>query len=335
MLKDYGKDRKLVWSIILVIYGVFWGIGYLYRISIEKLSYISVFSLTFVFLFLCMDLYRYHEKWKEINRLTAEHLFLEGMFHTDPDRLESRYRQIFADMLEERHRILDDQEQTMRNMVDYYSLWAHQIKTPIAAMRIVLQSGKAQISSEEEKERFDALSMELFKIEQYVEMVLSYLKIGDMSKDLVLEQYDLGDMVRQAVKKYAKLFILQKTRVSIGKIAETVLTDEKWLVFVLEQILSNALKYAKTGTVRIYMEKKGVLAIEDTGIGIAREDLPRIMERGFTGYNGRKDKKSTGIGLYLCRTILEKLNHQIRIESELGKGTKVLLDLRRPDLEVE
>ena len=152
---------------------------------------------------------------------------------------------------------------------------------------------------------------------------------------MILQEYDVGSIVRQAVKKYSRLFILQKIGIRMEEIKQSVVTDEKWLLFVLEQLLSNALKYTKEGSISIYMKEKGILVIEDSGIGIAPEDLPRIMEKGFTGYNGRRDKKSTGLGLYLCRSILDKLNHQIRIESEVGKGTKVFLDLNREPLEVE
>ena len=166
-------------------------------------------------------------------------------------------------------------------------------------------------------------------------LALSYLKIGDISKDMILQEYDVGSIVRQAVKKYSRLFILQKIGIRMEEIKQSVVTDEKWLLFVLEQLLSNALKYTKEGSISIYMKEKGILVIEDSGIGIAPEDLPRIMEKGFTGYNGRRDKKSTGLGLYLCRSILDKLNHQIRIESEVGKGTKVFLNLNREPLEVE
>ena len=177
--------------------------------------------------------------------------------------------------------------------------------------------------------------MELFKTEQYVEMVLSYLRIGDISKDMVLTGCDIAKLVRQAVKKYSRLFILQKISLEMGEIRETVVTDEKWLSFVIEQILSNALKYTKKGKVSIYMEPGERLVIEDTGIGISAEDLPRIMEKGYTGYNGRKDKKSTGIGLYLCRKVMDKLNHGIDIESEPGKGTRVILNLGRRKLNTE
>jgi len=123
---------------------------------------------------------------------------------------------------------------------------------------------------------------------------------------------------------------MKKISLDLQEMDTLVVTDEKWLVFVLKQILSNALKYTPAGRkISIYMDINFVktLVIEDTGIGISAEDLPRIMERGFTGYNGRMDKKATGIGLYLTRQILDRLNHEITIESVSGQGTKVYINL--------
>ena len=242
---------------------------------------------------------------------------------------------MIAKMRQEKEELIFEDQKRYTEMMDYYGMWAHQIKTPIAAMRILVQSGMDREENEENQKLFRQLQMELFKTEQYVEMVLSYLKICDIAKDMVLERCDLGKVVRQAVKKYSRLFILQKLSLEMGEIAEIVLTDEKWLSFVVEQILSNALKYTKSGCVSIYLEQEGVLVIKDTGIGISAEDLPRIMEKGYTGYNGRIDKRSTGIGLYLCKKVMDKLHHQLRIDSEDGKGTKVVLDLRRTQLDLE
>lgn len=179
--------------------------------------------------------------------------------------------------------------------------------------------------------------MELFKTEQYVEMVLSYLRMEEMSSDMMLQWYPLDDIVRQAVKKFSPLFIMKKIRLEYLKCETMVLTDEKWLVFVLEQLLSNALKYTAKGTITIYQEEGGYgrLVIKDTGIGIQAEDLPRIFDKGFTGYNGRQHKKSTGIGLYLCKCVCDKLNHKITVESDVGKGTQVYLELKRRELAVE
>lgn len=335
MLKGYMRDRAAMFGCLLICYGTLFLIGYLYDIPFEKTRYIAEFSGAGVFLCLLVDILKYAERWKELKRCIATSDTYPGMFYTVPGDLEALYRSMIAKMRQEKEELIFEDQKRYTEMMDYYGMWAHQIKTPIAAMRILVQSGMDREENEENQYLFRQLQMELFKTEQYVEMVLSYLKIGDIAKDMVLERCDLGKVVRQAVKKYSRLFILQKLSLEMGEIAEIVLTDEKWLSFVVEQILSNALKYTKSGSVSIYLEQEGVLVIKDTGIGISAEDLPRIMEKGYTGYNGRIDKRSTGIGLYLCKKVMDKLHHQLRIDSEDGKGTKVVLDLRRTQLDLE
>lgn len=335
MLKGYMRDRAAMFGCLLICYGTLFLIGYLYDIPFEKTRYIAEFSGAGVFLCLLVDILKYAERWKELKRCIATSDTYPGMFYTVPGDLEALYRSMIAKMRQEKEEIIFEDQKRYTEMMDYYGMWAHQIKTPIAAMRILVQSGMDREENEENQKLFRQLQMELFKTEQYVEMVLSYLKIGDIAKDMVLERCDLGKVVRQAVKKYSRLFILQKLSLEMGEIAEIVLTDEKWLSFVVEQILSNALKYTKSGSVSIYLEQEGVLVIKDTGIDISAEDLPRIMEKGYTGYNGRIDKRSTGIGLYLCKKVMDKLHHQLRIDSEDGKGTKVVLDLRRTQLDLE
>ena len=335
MLKGYMGDRAAMFGCLLICYGTLFLIGYLYDIPFEKTRYIAEFSGAGVFLCLLVDILKYAERWKELKRCIATSDTYPGMFYTVPGDLEALYRSMIAKMRQEKEELIFEDQKRYTEMMDYYGMWAHQIKTPIAAMRILVQSGMDREENEENQKLFRQLQMELFKTEQYVEMVLSYLKIGDIAKDMVLERCDLGKVVRQAVKKYSRLFILQKLSLEMGEIAEIVLTDEKWLSFVVEQILSNALKYTKSGSVSIYLEQEGVLVIKDTGIGISAEDLPRIMEKGYTGYNGRIDKRSTGIGLYLCKKVMDKLHHQLRIDSEDGKGTKVVLDLRRTQLDLE
>ena len=196
---------------------------------------------------------------------------------------------------------------------------AHQIKTPIAALNLLLQG---------EKQDAAVCRQELFKIESYVEMALNYLRFEEMSNDLVLERNSLEQLVRQVVKKYAAIFIYNHISIQLEHLNYTVLTDEKWFCFALEQILSNALKYTKQGSVKISAEEteNGLqIFVKDTGIGIKREDLPRIFEKGFTGSNGRNGKKSTGMGLYLCRRLCEKLGIAIEAESVRGEGTKMIL----------
>ena len=193
-------------------------------------------------------------------------------------------------------------------------------------MRLLLQE-----ESPDQRE----LAEELFRIEQYVEMSLCYLRLDSASTDYVLRPADLDEVVRQALRKYAPQFIRRKTALNYEPLGVTALTDEKWLSFVVEQVLSNSLKYAPGGRIRIRMEPPLTLAISDDGIGIAPEDLPRVFEKGFTGLNGRMDKRASGIGLYLCRRIMNNLGHDISIASEVGKGTTVYLALATRPIGVE
>lgn len=243
--------------------------------------------------------------------------------------VEEQYRELLEEVFRQKCRAESEFDSRYTEMMDYYTMWVHQIKTPIAAMRLLLQAEDVPDKGE--------LAEQLFKTEEYVGMVLQYLRIGNLGADLKIRQYSLDAIVRQAVRKYSGSFIRKRLSLDYQELGGTVITDEKWLVFVVEQILSNAIKYTRKGKISIYMDEEfpKTLVIEDTGIGIAQEDLPRIFEKGFTGYNGRTDKKSTGIGLYLCKSIMNKLNHEIRITSVVGEGTRVALGLESAKLEVD
>ena len=249
---------------------------------------------------------------------------------------EQDYQNIIKNLKEQNSELKSQERIFKQEMSDYYSMWVHQIKTPIAAMHVLQQTLEEEYP---EQKYIKEIKLELFKIEQYVEMVLTYLRMGEMSGDLKFEKYSLDAIVRQVIRKYSQMFILRKIHLQYAKTSQCIVTDEKWLQFVLEQVLSNALKYTKDGgMIFIYTEEKEnkkCLVIEDSGIGIWAEDLPRVFEKGFTGYNGRADKKSTGIGLYMCKKIMERLNHQIWIESEIDKGTKVYLALAREEWTTE
>lgn len=220
-------------------------------------------------------------------------------------------------------------DESIRAANRYYTLWSHQIKTPIAALRLLLQ---------EERPDAGVMEQELFKIQQYVEMVLGYQRLEGENRDLMLQEYSVAALARQAVKKTSLLFIHKKVGLSLGALDWNVVTDEKWVVFILEQILSNAVKYTPGGgQVVLYedRERPGVLVVEDSGIGIQAEDLPLIFEWGYTGGNGHRDKQATGVGLNLCRQAARLLGHDLWIESEVGKGTRVYLSLVRQRFEVE
>ena len=240
--------------------------------------------------------------------------------------LEEIYQEIIRDQEKRCQREQKESREKLVRSREYYTRWSHQIKTPIAAMELLLQEEPADVR---------ALKRELLKTSQYVEMALSYQRMEGEGNDLVIQRYELRPVVMQAVKKVSPLLIHKHISFSAGDLSGEVLTDEKWLVFVLEQLLTNASKYTKEGgSVRIGKEN-GLLVLRDTGIGIRPEDLPRIFEWGYTGYNGRLDKRSTGVGLALVKQVMEMLGNKIEIRSVLGEGTEVFLDLRRTELEAE
>lgn len=185
---------------------------------------------------------------------------------------------------------------------------------------------KQQAVLTELSDNMDSLEDELFRIEEYVSMALQYQRVSSTENDFVLEKVSVDGVIRDTIKKYAKIMIRRHIGINYSGTGQEVYTDGKWLAFMLEQILSNAIKYTPHGVVTIETaEEKDrfFITIKDTGIGIKAEDLPRVFEKGYTGYNGHADKKATGIGLYLCRQMADKLGHTIRMESEIGKGTKV------------
>jgi len=245
------------------------------------------------------------------------------------DLLEQCYQEI-VEVQEGRCRQSQEKlDESIQNANRYYTLWSHQIKTPIAALRLLLQ---------EEAPDLGLMEQEVFKIQQYVEMVLGYQRLGGENSDLLLQEYSVEALARQAVKKTSLLFIHKRVGVSLGALDWRVVTDEKWTVFILEQVLSNAVKYTpEGGQVSLYEDPRdpGVLVVEDTGIGIQAEDLPLVFEWGYTGCNGHRDKQATGVGLNLCRSAARLLGHRLWIESELGKGTRVYLSLVRRRFDVE
>lgn len=326
-LRGFIRGERALIIALALIYAVLALIYFLYNIPMEAVGYAIVISLIPI---LVMEAVRYSHYRKRVSdiALIARHITARASELPAPDGLmEKEYQAIILELDALGRSIRTQRDVEMSERMDYFTLWAHQIKTPIAAMRLLLQSQQAADSGE--------MSAQLFLIEQYVELALSYQRLDSGMKDLVLKSYPLDEIVKKALKKYARLFILKKLTLRYEPVNVSVLTDEKWLCFVIEQILSNAIKYTKQGGVLIEMAGENTLAIRDTGIGVSAEDLPRICERGYTGYNGRADSKSTGIGLYLCKRVMDRLGHGLRFESQAGHGMSVYLLLGRRDLPVE
>ncbi|MBC5635488.1 sensor histidine kinase [Ornithinibacillus sp. BX22] len=326
---QYIKFKKFYIVLFLLITLIFSFVIYLYNQSLEPIIYSAVLCFYIGIVVLVIGFAKFYKHYHKLQELQNTITVKLEQLPTPQDTLEATYQEIIQLLYQENidSKLRADSSHT--DLIEYFTQWTHQIKTPIAAMRLILQT--------EEMEHHQELSMELVKIEQYVEFVLQYLRLDTMSSDLELREYSLDDIVKQAVRKNAKLFIRKKISLHFDDLNCHVLTDEKWLLFVIEQILSNALKYTKEGSVSIYMDpnEEKTLVIQDTGIGIRAEDLPRVFDRGFTGFNGRMFKKSTGLGLYMCKQITSKLSHQMKMESEIGQGTKVSIDLKTTNIEIE
>ena len=299
----------------------------LYQLPVKAVLYPAILCLFLGILFVLLDFRRVKQKHDHLSGIQE---FTDLITRTLPivDGIEDEDYQTLIQMLQREHRnVVLDNQRTYSELVDYYTIWVHQIKTPIASMRLTLQNEDTALSRK--------LTNDLFRIEQYVEMVLTFLRLNSESTDYVIREYELDGIIRQSVKKYAGEFISRRLSLVYEPFHMSVLTDEKWLSFVIEQVLSNALKYTPSGSISITMEPGNRLCIRDTGIGIAPEDLPRIFEHGYTGYNGRADKKASGIGLYLCKRICTRLGHGIEAESRIDEGTCIIIDLSREHLEVE
>lgn len=320
-LKSRVKEIVL-WAIICVIFAA---VMWCYQIPMKAVIYAAGLSLFFLLVAGVVDFIRFSRLHSTLRKLEDEILFTVDNLPETSDALLNDCSELIRKLSEENRRLRSESEKAFTDMTDYYTLWAHQIKTPIAAMELVLQ----QNDSEEFRELHDNLA----KIEHYVEMVLCYLRVNSDSSDLLIKEYSLDKIVRCAVRKYSRMFIRKKLSLDYEPLDVTVLTDEKWLQFVIEQVLSNAIKYTPSGKIRIYLEAPATLCIEDTGIGISPEDLPTVFEKGSTGLNGRLDKKASGMGLYLCRKICGRLGHKITAES--SGGTTIKIDLSTKKIGIE
>ncbi|WP_312645536.1 sensor histidine kinase [Hydrogenoanaerobacterium sp.] len=326
--RAYLKSRRSLLFLLAILLIALFAVYGLYGLPWGPAIYVALIILAAVLVFVVLDFLNYQKKFLQLRILKQQAGYHLGELPLPNDLLEQEYQAVLR-LLEKR--CLDTEEnarQSAAEATQYYTLWSHQIKTPIAAIRLLLQ--------EETLDR-GTLEQELFKTEQYVEMVLQYQRLGMDSHDLVLQEYSVDALVKQALKKVSTLFIHKKIGVNIAPINCRTITDEKWMIFVIEQLLTNAVKYTQEGKVSIYLADNlpETLVIEDTGIGIQPEDLSRVFEWGYTGYNGRLNMRSTGIGLSLCKQVLTLLGHSIAITSTVGKGTKVMLSLSREKFDIE
>ena len=318
---SYLRSHIRLLVMLLLFSAVLSGVLALYRTPPEAALYGLALCLALGLCFLTSGFLRYRRKHLTLKRALARLPEDLSALPEPGDALEGDYQQMVSALDGLRRRAASDAARDRDRAETFYTAWVHQIKTPMAAMGLLLQSGTPDAA---------LLKEELFRMEKYADLVLTYQRLDSDSTDLVLRDCDLDGIIRAAVKEYARLFILKKLTLTFTPTGLTVLTDEKWLGFVIGQLLGNALKYTRKGGVSVYARGER-LVIEDTGMGIPASELPRIFERSFTGENGRAAERTTGLGLYLCQRACALLGHGITAESEAGKGTRVILDLRRSE----
>ncbi|MBR5421971.1 MAG: sensor histidine kinase [Lachnospiraceae bacterium] len=319
MLKLYLKEHIPAFILFAVCCAVFALSFRLYGLPLSAVAYPAIICFIILITFIVMRFFRFNRKHRILRSLSEA--LTEDMLPPAENADDMDYRRIILLIREAAQANELAGVKRYSDMIEYYTLWAHQIKTPIAAMRLTLQNEDTQLSRR--------LKSDLGRVERYVDMVLAYLRLDSSSTDYVLREFELDPLIRSCVKRFSGEFIDRKLSMNFTPTKLRILSDEKWLSFVLEQLLSNALKYTPEGGITIFAEEPETLCISDTGIGIAPEDLPRIFEQGFTGYNGRRDKHASGLGLYLCRRVLKQLGHVIRVESEPGKGTVMRISFSR------
>ena len=323
IIKSYIKKNLKIYLLFIVFIFIFVLIFYLYNLPFESLFYGGLLCFLVSLIASIIDYNNYRKSYIDLKYLETNIL---SSMEDLPKSLDIRveyYQKIIERLHNEVERLKIEDNKKTEDLADYYSMWIHQIKTPIAAMNFLLDNEETDVK---------VFKQELFKIERYVEMVLTYIRLGSETSDYVITSIDLDEVVRENIKKYATLFINKKIKLNYVSHETYVISDKKWFGFAFEQLLSNAIKYTKSGGEISINISESELIIEDNGIGIHEEDLPRIFEQSFTGLNGRYEKKSSGLGLYLCKKTLDKLQHKIEIISEVNKGTKVKVSFPKKDI---
>lgn len=266
------------------------------------------------------------ELLSQLERLDKKYLISEVMEH--PIRTEDK---IYYGLLKAANKSMMEQvsasKRERKEYKEYIEQWIHDVKTPISAMKLLCENNKSDTTRK--------LMAELEKISHYTDQALYYARSENVEKDYLIKEVSLSEMIHAAVAENKQLLLQNHISVEVNNCDSTVYTDEKWIGFILNQLIANAVKYSKKEPKIIFetSSRQGqvVLIIYDNGVGISETDLPRVFEKGFTGKNGRTEKSSTGIGLFLCKRLCEKLGIGIAVKSESGQGTQVELYFPKGD----
>lgn len=295
------------------------------RVAIGNIIYINLVSASFYIGYLLLS-YLYNKNYYSTLITAVDDR--DDVISRMPEPVsyeQSLFRKILLASHEEHESKISRMYREKKEYEEFITSWVHQVKTPVSVVRLLIENGLTS----PDKRTLVSIEEEIEKIDNYVEQALYYSKISDFSKDYFIHEIDADRLVKDSVKRHAKSFINKKISIEIWDTDFVVISDKQWLSFILTQLLTNALKYTPSGgLIKIYGKKEErvhKLVVEDNGIGIKPEDIGRVFDKSFTGYNGRQNYKSTGIGLYLSKKLAEKLGHDLLIESEYGQYTRAVI----------
>lgn len=322
---DFFKERILFILISLMIL-IFTSI-LLVALKVDFYAIVFIFVINFIGI-LIYHIYDYFNRKKYYDELI-----------NNLEALDKKY--LISDVIEEGsfleskilYHIINETTKSMKDDIsylrinnkeyrEYIELWVHEIKTPIASSKLLIENNKSELTK--------SIGEDLSKVESYIEQALFYARSNTLEKDYIIKELDLKSVVNKVIRRNSKVLIEKKIKIEILDTEKIVYTDSKWLEFIINQIISNSIKYVDNekleNKIKFYTRNIGeniVLYIEDTGIGMNERDVIKAFEKGYTGGNGRRFGKSTGMGLYLCKKLSQKLGLGINIESEVNKGTKI------------
>ncbi|MGL9729883.1 sensor histidine kinase [Enterococcus sp. DIV0756] len=316
-LGSFLYERRMIYGMSMLFWGIIFLTFYLYELSLAPFwdgFLFTVFALT---VYSIIAYYRYFRKQQQLELLATKDLQLNSLvFLPKAETLpEKTYQAVLRMVLEAKNQQQEALQQNQKEMLDDFGLWLHQIKTPVAALDLLIQSG--QLDSR-------TMKNELFKINEYLQMILNYMRQNLEQSDLVFQQLSIEKIIKTVVKKYATFFSQKNLSLQLKNLTGTVYSDQKWLIFILEQVIFNAIKYSENAAITISFENNRLM-IQDGGMGIRSEDLPRVFEKGYTGMNGREQQRASGLGLYLSQQAANRLGCRLYLESQIKKGTTVTI----------
>ncbi|MGL9749546.1 ATP-binding protein [Enterococcus sp. DIV0170] len=317
LLKSFLYERRVIYGMYFFFWLLIYLTFYLYEFNFAPFWDGWLFTMFLLVVYSIGSFYRAFRKQKKLEILATKDLQLSNLiFLPKADTLsEKTYQEVLRLVLEKKNQQQEELQQNQKNMLDDFGLWLHQIKTPVAALDLLIQSGQIEPRR---------MKNEVFKINEYLQMILNYMRQNLDQADLVFQQLSIDKIIKSVVKKYATFFSQKNLSLQLGNLEGQVYSDQKWLIFILEQVIFNAIKYTEDGTISIAFSENQ-LTIQDTGMGIRAEDLPRVFEKGYTGMNGREQQRASGLGLYLSQEAAGKLGCHLYIESQVKKGTKVTI----------